>query len=144
MAKRQTGTAAEPRLEDILMKCRNLLRGKMGLANKRDMLLTLTFLKFTDEKFEDKQREILAELAKEGIAADSDFAKQNLENPNWYGDGFYLPKECRYSYLVNEMAQKDLALAIDDVVAKLNACILNWMVPYPPNCLWILALRAKI
>jgi len=120
MAKRQTGTAAEPRLEDILMKCRNLLRGKMGLANKRDMLLTLTFLKFTDEKFEDKQREILAELAKEGIAADSDFAKQNLENPNWYGDGFYLPKECRYSYLVNEMAQKDLALAIDDVVAKLQ------------------------
>jgi len=120
MAKKQSKTAAGPRLEDILMNCRNLLRGKMGLANKRDMLLTLTFLKFTEEKFEDKRREIIADLVKDDIDPESDFAKQNLENPAWYGDGFYLPEQCRYNYLVNNVPQKDLALTIDNALAELQ------------------------
>ena len=120
MAKKQTKAAKELRLEDILMKCRNLLRGKMGLSNKRDMLLTLTFLKFTEEKFEAKRREIIADFEKQNINPDEEFAKQSLENPAWYGEAFYLPEDCRYSYLINKVEQKKLALAIDDAVANLQ------------------------
>lgn len=33
-------------LEDILFSCRDSLRGRAALTDKRDMLLTLVFLKF--------------------------------------------------------------------------------------------------
>ena len=36
----------ELRLEDILFNCRDQLRGKASMADKRDLLLTLVFLRF--------------------------------------------------------------------------------------------------
>lgn len=46
----------EERLEDILMSCRNHLRGKSDQSDKRDVLLTLVFLKFMSDRFEEQAR----------------------------------------------------------------------------------------
>ena len=48
----------ELRLEDILFNCRDQLRGKASMADKRDLLLTLVFLRFIGEKFTN-QKEII-------------------------------------------------------------------------------------
>ena len=48
----------ELRLEDILFNCRDQLRGKASMADKRDLLLTLVFLRFIGEKFTN-QRDII-------------------------------------------------------------------------------------
>ena len=47
----------ELKLEDVLWNCRDILRGKASMATRRDMILTLVFLKFIGEKFY-RQREI--------------------------------------------------------------------------------------
>ena len=61
----------ELRLEDILFNCRDLLRGKASVADKRDLMLTLVFLRFIGEKFNVRREEIKKEL--EGIGAKGAF-----------------------------------------------------------------------
>ena len=46
MAKKQTKITKEETLETILFNCRNSLRGRAAMTDKRDLLLTLVFLKF--------------------------------------------------------------------------------------------------
>lgn len=66
MAKKvTTKKAKEEVLEDILFSCRDSLRGRAALTDKRDMLLTLVFLKFISERYHDKRTEIEAENADE-------------------------------------------------------------------------------
>ena len=69
MAKKAK-VSKEIKLEDILFNCRNLLRGKASLADKRDLLLTLVFLRFIGEKFSKKREQVAANLQEEGIVAD--------------------------------------------------------------------------
>ena len=51
MAKKQTKITKEETLETILFNCRNSLRGRAAMTDKRDLLLTLVFLKFIGERF---------------------------------------------------------------------------------------------
>lgn len=52
MARTATKKAPkEEKLEDILFECRNQLRGRAPMQDKRDLLLTLVFLKFIDDRF---------------------------------------------------------------------------------------------
>ena len=47
-------------LETILFNCRDYLRSNATLNDKRDLLLTLVFLRFIGEKFEVLRRGLLA------------------------------------------------------------------------------------
>ena len=49
MAKKQNKPVKEETLETILFNCRNSLRGRAAMTDKRDLLLTLVFLKFIGE-----------------------------------------------------------------------------------------------
>ena len=51
MAKKQNKPVKEENLESILFSCRNSLRGRAAMTDKRDLLLTLVFLKFIGERF---------------------------------------------------------------------------------------------
>ena len=69
----------EERLEDILFSCRNHLRGRAPMTDKRDLLLTLVFLKFIGDRF-NEQRDIIFEENKE----DPDFAKLAITKASFY------------------------------------------------------------
>ena len=47
-------------MEDILWNCRDILRSKASLATRRDIILTLVFLKFVGEK-RNQQRELISQ-----------------------------------------------------------------------------------
>lgn len=66
MAKKIAGPK-EVKLEGVLMNCRNLLRGKSQMTDKRDLLLTLVFFKFVTVHFE----KLLNEL-QQGYAGESE------------------------------------------------------------------------
>ena len=51
----------EIKLEDILSNCRDYLRGSASLNDKRDVILTLVFLRFIGEKFEELLKKTLDE-----------------------------------------------------------------------------------
>ena len=106
----------EIRLEDILFKCRDLLRGKAPMTDKRDLLLTLVFFKFVGDRFEDRKAEILEEYKDK-----PELAKIKVERPDSYNmvGVFFLPEECRWNHLKN-VEQKTLAVEFDNAIRNLD------------------------
>ena len=78
----------ELKLEDVLWNCRDILRGKASMATRRDMILTLVFLKFIGEKFYRQREKIKADMAARNLPAE-----RFIENSSFYAAGkcFYRP-----------------------------------------------------
>lgn len=112
---------AELNLEDVLWNCRDILRGKASMATRRDMILTLVFLKFIGEKFYRQREKIRADMEARNLPAD-----RFMETPSFYQrDGvFYLPKECRWEVLLATDSAK-LPLTIDLMVSNLDSTLEN-------------------
>lgn len=99
----------EERLEDILFECRDNLRGKASIGDKRDLMLTLVFLKFMNDRYDEQVEKVL--VAAKG---DEKLAKILLARPASFGkDGVIaLPEECRWKKLTDETPQNKLAIAL--------------------------------
>lgn len=112
MAKKQQKTT-EVSLESILFACRNTLRGSGGIEKKRDAILGLVFLKFVGDKF-DKQREKI----KKEYGEDPAF----LEDVSFYRADrvFYVGKNSRWSYIVDNAGSTDIAVKLDTAMAELE------------------------
>lgn len=115
MAKK-TKKTKELKLEDILFNCRNLLRGRAPMQDKRDLLLTLVFFKFIGSRFEEQQNKIREEYKDEPA-----LGKIMLDDASSYEkDGiFYLKPECRWSVL-SETEPKGMAVAFDNAITILD------------------------
>lgn len=62
-------------LDSILFKCRDILRSARNSGSffeKRDMMLTLVFLRFIGEKFEDGIEKLRQDLINQGINPDDE------------------------------------------------------------------------
>lgn len=120
MAKKQK-IEKEIKLEDILFNCRDLLRGKASMADKRDLLLTLVFLRFIGEKFTLKRREVAQRLITvDGVAEDSQEYGFFLNQSSFYDDCFYLTEEVRWETIKSMPASVDLALNLDNIISALE------------------------
>ena len=120
MAKKQK-VEKEIKLEDILFNCRDLLRGKASMADKRDLLLTLVFLRFIGEKFTLKRREVAQRLIEvDGVAEDSTEYGFFLNQSSFYDDCFYLTEEVRWETIKDMPASVDLALNLDNIISALE------------------------
>lgn len=110
----------EEALETILFNCRDLLRGKAQMTDKRDLLLTLVFVKFLGDRFNQRREEIAVEVRARGIN-DEKFIEIQLNNANQYQKNgvFFLSEECRWDSLI-ETESKNLALAFDKCIAALE------------------------
>ena len=107
----------EERLEDILFSCRNHLRGKADMSDKRDVLLTLVFLKFMSDRFVAQQEKI-----REKFKAQPKLAEIQIGKPAAYRqDGvIFLPEDCRWRHLVDEVPANQKALALDAATRTLD------------------------
>lgn len=111
----------EIKLEDILFNCRDLLRGKASMPDKRDLLLTLVFLRFIGEKFTLKRDEIANRLITiDGVAEDSPEFEFFLNQSSFYDDCFYLTEEVRWETIKDMPASVDLALNLDNIISALE------------------------
>lgn len=115
MAKKKVAPK-EVKLEDILFNCRNYLRGRAAMTDKRDLLLTLVFFKFIGDRFDDQREAILDENS-----AEPELAQILIEDSSSYGkDGvFYLKEECRWDYLI-DLEQRGMAVAFDNAINTLD------------------------
>lgn len=120
MGKKQK-VEKEIKLEDILFNCRDLLRGKASMADKRDLLLTLVFLRFIGEKFTLKRREVAHRLITvDCVAEDSTEYGFFLNQSSFYDDCFYLTEEVRWETIKDMPASVDLALNLDNIISALE------------------------
>lgn len=103
-------------LDTILFKCRDILRQARNSGSffeKRDMMLTLVFLRFIGEKFEDGVEKLRQDLIAQGLDPDDEEIFAAFFEDATFTDGTYnLPKEARWSTIINTPAP-GLNVALD-------------------------------
>lgn len=129
-------------LEDILFECRNKLRGNANMTTKRDMLLTLVFLRFICSRFNEQKEKIkadvLSQLGKqfgdELSAEEDDFIGLMQQNKSSYEqDGvFFLQDEYNWDKL-NSLPASDRAISLDNGITKLMETEKNLKNALPSN-----------
>ena len=129
MAKKATKKVDKAlNLEAILFNCRDYLRSNAALNDKRDLLLTLVFLRFIGEKFEDAQIKMRQECIDNSIC-DESMIEAFLSSPNRYKGVVFVPEAARWGNLINIPAAKlngaldDALQAIDDSGEALKGCV---------------------
>lgn len=118
MAKKKQKTTDTQNLESILFNCREYLRSNASLNDKRDLLLTLVFMRFIGEKFENTQNEMRQECIDNGIT-DEAVIKSFLDSPSRYKGIAYVPKEARWATIMEKPGAK-LNAALDDAIQELE------------------------
>lgn len=129
-------------LEDILFECRNKLRGNANMTTKRDMLLTLVFLRFICSRFNEQKEKIkadvLSQLGKQVgdclSAEEEDFIGVMQQNKSSYEqDGvFFLQDEYNWDKL-NSLPASDRAISLDNGITKLMETEKNLKNALPSN-----------
>lgn len=111
-------------LDTILFKCRDILRQARNSGSffeKRDMMLTLVFLRFIGEKFEDGVVNLRKELIAQGLDPDDADIKAAFFDDATFTDGSYnLPIEARWSTIINKPAP-ELNVALDTALHSIAA-----------------------
>ena len=111
-------------LDAILFKCRDILRAARNSGSffeKRDMMLTLVFLRFIGEKYEDGIENLRARLIEEGLDPDDENIRVAFYDDPTFTDGTYaLPPDARWSHIINTPAPK-LNVALDNALHSIAA-----------------------
>ena len=94
----------EKSIEETLWDSANKLRGSVESSEYKHVVLGLIFLKFSSDKFVERQNELIDE-GKEKYLEMKEF--YNMKNV------FFLPEESRWSYIIKNAKQADIALKID-------------------------------
>jgi len=109
-------------LDQILFNCRDYLRAARNSGSffeKRDMMLTLVFLRFLGEKFEDGVKNLTESLIKSGLDPNNAEIHTAFFNDDTFTDGTYnLPVEARWSTIINTPATS-LNVALDTALRNL-------------------------
>ena len=111
-------------LDNILFNCRDILRAARNSGSffeKRDMMLTLVFLRFIGEKYEDGVEKLNAQLIEEGLDPNEEDIRAAFFDDASFADGTYnLPKEARWSTIINTPAPQ-LNVALDTALNSIAA-----------------------
>ena len=111
-------------LDSILFKCRDILRQARNSGSffeKRDMMLTLVFLRFIGEKYEDGLENLRKSLIAEGLDPDDPQIVEAFFDDSTFTDGTYnLQPEARWSTIINTPAPS-LNVALDAALRSMAA-----------------------
>lgn len=111
-------------LDNILYACRNHLRSARNSGSffeKRDMMLTLVFLRFIGEKYEDGIEKLKETLISQGLDPEDEEIRAAFFDDATFADGTYnLPEKARWSTIMNTPAP-ELNVALDDALHSIAA-----------------------
>lgn len=109
-------------LDAILFKCRDILRQAKNSGSffeKRDMMLTLVFLRFIGEKYENGIANLRAQLIEQGLDPEDENIMSAFFKDATFTDGTYnLPLEARWSTIINTPAPR-LNVALDTALRSI-------------------------
>ena len=101
----------EKSFEEALWDSCNALRGSVEPAEYKHVVLSLIFLKFVSDKFEERRREIINEGYEKFVEQPSFYMSKNV---------FYLPEKSRWTYILSEAKQDDIAIKIDTALSDIE------------------------
>lgn len=94
----------EVSMEEALWKSADKLRGSVEPSEYKHVVLSLFFLKFASDKFEEQRSKLKTQGMEKFIDNIAFYTKDNV---------FYLPEQSRWSYIMDNAKQDDIALKID-------------------------------
>jgi type I restriction enzyme M protein len=97
-------TTKQKSFEQTLWDTADKLRGSVESSEYKHVVLSLIFLKFVSDKFEQRRQAMIDEGQEAYIDMVEFYAMQNV---------FYLPEEARWSTIQKQAKQDDIALRID-------------------------------
>ena len=103
MAKAEKAKQAKS-LEAALWESANKLRGAVEPSEYKHVVLSLIFLKYASDKYEERKQEIIDEGHAEFVDNVAFYTMKSV---------FYLPPVARWSYIMEQSKQSDIALKID-------------------------------
>ena len=101
---RKAAKKKQKSVEDNLWDSANKLRGNVEPSEYKHVVLSLIFLKFASDKFEERRAELTREGKDKYIDMVEFYTMKNV---------FYLPEESRWSYINRHAKQDDIAIRID-------------------------------
>ena len=101
----------EKSIEEALWESANKLRGAVEPSEYKHVVLSLIFLKFVSDKFEERREELKNEGKEKYIEMTEFYTIKNV---------FYLPEESRWSYIMANSKQSDIALKIDTALSTIE------------------------
>lgn len=117
MVKKKAVPKKEKGFEESLWDSANRLRGSIESSEYKHVVLSLIFLKFVSDKFEERRAELIAEGKEQYADMVEFYTMKNI---------FYLPETSRWSYIQQHAKQGDIAIKIDSAltaVEKSNASL---------------------
>lgn len=98
-------------IEETLWDSANKLRGTVESSEYKHVVLSLIFLKFASDKFEERRQELIAEGRGLFSEMTEFYAMKNV---------FFLPEESRWSFIIAKAKQNDLAIIIDTALTTIE------------------------
>ncbi|WP_066222895.1 type I restriction-modification system subunit M [Formosa haliotis] len=91
-------------MEETLWDSANKLRGTVESSEYKHVVLSLIFLKFASDKFEERRQELINEGKEQFLDMVEFYTMKNA---------FFLPEASRWSYIIKNSKQDNIALIID-------------------------------
>lgn len=111
MARKAKSPKKEVTLEAALWASADKLRGGVEPAEYKHVVLSLFFLRFANDKFEVQRRKLIEEGKERYLEIKEFYTKDNI---------FYVPEKSRWSYIMSQAKQDDIALKIDTALSSLE------------------------
>lgn len=110
MAKQVKAKKEKPWEEALWESC-NKMRGSVEPSEYKHVVLSLMFLKYAGDHFEQRRKELLEQGLKEYVDMVEFYAAENV---------FFLPEECRWSYIMQNAKQDNIFQIVDDALANIE------------------------
>ena len=113
MAKKAATTKAkkEKSMEEALWESCNKMRGSVEPSEYKHVVLSLIFLKYAGDHFDQKREEIISQFGDEYADMVEFYAKDNV---------FFVPEECRWSYIMQNAKQDNVFQIVDDALTNIE------------------------
>lgn len=104
MAKKTAAPKKQKSFEQTLWDTADKLRGTVESSEYKHVVLSLVFLKFVSDKFEQRKQELIDAGQADYVDMVEFYTMKNV---------FYLPEESRWSYIQKQAKQEDISIKID-------------------------------
>lgn len=111
MAKKTTKAKPQKSMEEALWESCNKMRGSVEPSEYKHVVLSLIFLKYAGDHFDQKRNDIITQYGEDYADMVEFYAKDNV---------FFVPAECRWSYIMENAKQDNIFQIIDDALANIE------------------------